>query len=240
MYETIKRLMDTRTVVYHPRQGCPCTNRTKMMVQIVAARIQWNPVKKQSVIARELNISKMFRSGMLRSDPGLKTYQQSTSHFLTLHLKEQRVIKSKWLFNITQTMARGEFLFTDENIFHIEEVFNRQIDWVYASSTSQETHEKSPRIQRDHYPASVMVLLGVSYDATTKLHFCEKGAKMSAKIYENTVLETVVKPFNNTLFSNEYWSFKQDLTPACKANSTKVWLPFWKMIGALRSLHLCL
>ena len=63
---------------------------------------------------------------------------------------------------------------------------------------------------------------GVSYDATTKLHFCEKGVKTSAKVYENTVLETVVKFFNNTLFSNEHWSFKQDLAPACKANSTEV------------------
>ena len=59
-------------------------------------------------------------------------------------------------FNITQTMARGEFLFTDENIFNIEEVFNQQIDRVY-SSTSHETHDKTPRIQRDHHPASVVV-----------------------------------------------------------------------------------
>ena len=42
-----------------------------------------------------------------------------------------------------QAMARGEFLFTDENIFNIEEVFNQQIDWVYAS-TSRETHDKDP------------------------------------------------------------------------------------------------
>ena len=45
---------------------------------------------------------------------------------------------------------------------------------------------------------------GVSYGATTKLRFCEKGVKTSAKVYENTVLEPIVKPFNNTLFSNEH------------------------------------
>ena len=44
-------------------------------------------------------------------------------------------------------MARGELLFTDENIFNIEEVFNQQIDQVNVS-TSQETHDKVPRIQR--------------------------------------------------------------------------------------------
>ena len=36
--------------------------------------------------------------------------------------------------------------------------------------------------------------------------------------------EPVVKPLNKTLFSNEHWSFKQDLAPAWKAKSTKVWL----------------
>ena len=45
------------------------------------------------------------------------------------------------------------------------------------------------RIQKDRHPASVMVWWGVSYDATTKLHFCEKGVKTSAKVYENTVQE---------------------------------------------------
>ena len=36
---------------------------------------------------------------------------------------------------------------------------------------------------------------GVSFDATTRLHFCEKGVKSSTKVYENTVLEPVVKFF---------------------------------------------
>ena len=73
-------------------------------------------------------------------------------------------------------------------------------------------------------PLQSWFCLEVSYDATTKLHFCENGVKTSAKVYENTMLEPVVEPFNNTLFSNEHWSFKQDLVPVRKANSTKVWL----------------
>ena len=86
----------------------------------------------------------------------------------------------------------------------------------------RETHAEAPRIQRKHHLA--WICWGVSYDATTKLHFCEKGLKTSPKVYENTLLEPVVKLFNNNLFSNEHWSFKQDLAPACKANSTKVWI----------------
>ena len=59
-----------------------------------------------------------------------------------------------------------------------------------------------------------------------KLQFCEKGVNTFAKVYENIVLEPVVKPLNNIMFSNEHWNFKQDLAPARKANyrPTKVWL----------------
>ena len=123
-----------------------------------------------------------------------------------------------------QTMARGKFLFTDGNIFNIEEVFNWQIDRVYGSE-SRETRNKAPRIQSETIilPQS-WFCWGVLYDATTKLHFFEKGVKNFAKVYENTVLEPVVKPSNNTLFSNKHRSLKQDLAPAWKANSTKVWL----------------
>ena len=95
VYWTFKRLMETGTLVDHPQQSHPCIIRTRRLVQTVAARIQWNPVKKQSVIAWELNIPKIFMSGVLRSDLGLKAYQQSTGYLLTLCLKEQRAIKSK-------------------------------------------------------------------------------------------------------------------------------------------------
>ena len=118
-----------------------------------------------------------------------------------------------------QKMARGEFLFTDENSILRRFSIGKLTEFI---PKHRETHDKAPKIQRDHH--TTWFCWGVSYDATTKLHFCEKGVKTSAKVYENTVLEPVVKLFKNTLFSNEHWSFMQDLAPARKTNSTKVWL----------------
>ena len=74
-------------------------------------------------------------------------------------------------------MARWEFLFR----------------WKYL-----QTHDKSPRIQRE----TIILLQSwlcweMSYHAT-KLHFCESPAK----VCENTVSEPVVKPFNNTFSMN--------------------------------------
>ena len=87
-----------------------------------------------------------------------------------------------------QAMAREEFLFTDENIFTIEEVFNQQIDRIYAS-TSRETHDKAPGSRETIILLQSWFCWGVSFDATTRLHFYEKGVKSSAKVYENTMLE---------------------------------------------------
>lgn len=69
-----------------------------------------------------------------------------------------------------------------------------------------------------------MVWWGVSYNGVTKLHFCEKGVKTSAKIYQESVLESVVKPLNTSLFKNQPWSFQQDSAPGHKAKSTQKWL----------------
>ena len=91
VYRTIKLLMETGTVVDHMQQGCPCSSRTKRLVQTVKS------YEKQSVIAQDLNISKMSMPSVLRNDLGLKVYQQITGHFLTLRPKEQKAIKSKYL-----------------------------------------------------------------------------------------------------------------------------------------------
>ena len=205
--------ISTWTVVNHRQQGCPCSIRTKTLVQIVTARIQWNPA---TVVAWELNISKMFMSGVLRSDLGLKAYKQNTSHFL----KEQRVIKSKCHFQ----------RYADRISFHRWKYLEywggfQSINWL---TLSLNISRKVWRGSRDpERPSSCFChdfVGGLSYDVTTKLQFCEKEVKISAKVYENTMFEPVVKLFDNTLFSNEHWSFKLDLVPACKANCTKVWL----------------
>ena len=61
-----------------------------------------------------------------------------------------------------------EILVTAETMFTVEETVNKQNCRVYARS-SKEARELVPRIERGHYPASVMVWLG----GVTSLRFCE-------------------------------------------------------------------
>ena len=118
-------------------------------------------------------------SRLLRGDLGLKAYRRSTGHFLTPQLKQMWVIKCKRVLQRYAGNGHRRILFKDEKIFNIEESFNRRNDKIYATS-SRDAREKAPKIQRAHYPVSVMVWWGVSYDGTTQMHFCEKGVKTSA------------------------------------------------------------
>ncbi len=47
---------------------------------------------------------------------------------------------------------------------------------------------------------------------------------MTAKIYEETVLESTMEPFNDTLFQGQCWIFQQDSVTTHKSKCCKEWL----------------
>lgn len=222
VYRCIQRFNEASSVDDRPRNGRPRTTRTPAAVKAVSARIRRNPLRKQKIMAREMNIPKRTMSRIIKEDLKLGAYRRTTGQLLTPALKRIRATRSKALL---QRYARGrnkKILFSDEKIFTIEEKFNRQNDRVYAYS-SREAAEKIPRVQRGHHPASIMVWWGVSYEGVTQLHFCEQGVKTKATNYHSDVLEKAVKPLNETMFHGEHWSFQQDSAPAHKAKMNQKW-----------------
>lgn len=223
VYRTVDLFEETGGIIDRPKSGRPRSVRTPAAVKAVKMRIQRKPLRKQKILSREMKISPPSISRILKHDLGLQAYKRHTGHLLTPALKEQRKRKSKELRRQHARNGHRRILFTDEKIFTVEESFNKQNDRVYAAS-SRHAAELVPRVQRGHHPASVMVWWGVAYDGVTELHFCEKGVKTSAKVYQNDVLDNVVKPLNSTLFANKPWVFQQDSAPAHKAKTTQEWL----------------
>ncbi|XP_055918417.1 uncharacterized protein LOC129950507 [Eupeodes corollae] len=204
VYRTIKRFDELSRVEDRPRSGRPRVARTSAKVKAVRERVRRNPLRKQKIMSRELDISARSMSRLIR-DLHMKAYRRATGHLLTPSLKTIRLERSKAF-----AVAR-------------EEVYNKQNDKIFATS-SKGAKKVVPRVQRGHHPASVMVWWGVSHKGVTSLHFCEKGVKTGAKVYQESVLEGVVKRLTNTLFNGERWVFQQDSAPAHKAKTTQEWL----------------
>ena len=66
-----------------------------------------------------------------------------------------------------------------------------------------------------------MVWAGVCGTGKTPLVFVEKGVKINAKVYQESILKVVVHPWAQNHFKNQPWTFQQDWAPAHKANSSR-------------------
>ena len=69
-----------------------------------------------------------------------------------------------------------------------------------------------------------MVWWGMSGQGVTPLNFCEKGVKSGARVYQEGMLQRVVKPLNTTVLNGQNWVFQQDSAPAHKTKTTQEWL----------------
>ena len=72
------------------------------------------------------------------------------------------------------------------------------------------------RVQGCHHPSYVMVWWEVSHQGVTHLHFCKKGMKLVSRMYQEDMLQGVVKHLHVTLFSDQEWVFQQDSVPTQK------------------------
>lgn len=147
VYRTIKRFDEHKTIDDLPRSGRPRTVRTPRKVKAVEARIRRNPLRKQKIMVKEMEISPRSMSRLIRDDLGMRAYRRSTGHLLTPALREIRMKRSKQLLSRYAGEAHRNILFTDEKIFTVEESFNRQNDRVYARN-SKEASEVIHKVQR--------------------------------------------------------------------------------------------
>lgn len=60
--------------------------------------------------------------------------------------------------------------------------------------------------------------------SVTSIHFCEARVKTGARVYQTSVLDPVVNPFNDILFDRVNWVFQQDSAPAYKAKTIQTQL----------------
>jgi hypothetical protein len=141
----------------------------------------------------------------------MRPHLRSKVH-LTPALKEVRWTRAEHLLQWHPENGHENILFTDEKFFTIKEQYNNQNNKIYAQ-TSLEVHSEGAGM-----PSAFLrhgLVGGVPSGGDTSSFLQERG-ETGVRVYQEDVLQGVVKQLNMTLFRGQEWVFQQDSVHAQK------------------------
>ena len=200
-------------------QGCPRLVTTKATIQKVKHRFRRKKRVSARKIAIELDISARSVRRILKNDLGLSAYKK----VIEPSLSDDQKVKWKQFANWLRTNFRKEdtlkILFSDENMFDIDGVYNTQNDRVWAVDRADAN--KNGGIQRRRkFPRKVMVWLGTRSKGITPLVILDEGT-VDHTFYVKKVLPVALK-YGNETFGRD-WIFQQDGAKPHSHHLTQQW-----------------
>ena len=142
----------------------------------------------------------------------MRAHLHSKGHLLTPAVKEIRRTRAQRLLQWHAKNGHESILFTKEKFFTIENQYNNRNSTIYAQ-TSLEVHYEGAGMPSP-FPRHGLVG-GVPSGGETSTFLQERG-ETGVRVYQEVVLQGVVKHLNMTLFSGQEWVFQQDSVPAQK------------------------
>ena len=112
----------------------------------------------------------------------------------------------------------GEIIFSDENMFTVEAMFNPQNDRD-LTQYSKDVPADMLNVYRRQKPASVMVWAAVSKTWKSPLVFVKKGAKVNKNVYIDYILASALGELKEN-FKNEDATFQKNGAPSRTSNKT--------------------
>lgn len=218
----ISRFRELGGLEDRPRAGRPATADTPRNRNIIRNRIRRNSKRSKRKMARDLRIDEKSVRNIVKKKLKLHSYKMQKAHLLTEKMKRDRLKKAKKLKRRFGRGAHRTILFSDEKLFTIEEVFNKQNVRVLARDISA-ANTTGRLAQRSAHPASVMVWAGITADGKTPLVFIDQGVKINKENYREEILQNVVEPWAHGHFGNRHWTFQQDSAPAHAAKTNQDW-----------------
>lgn len=215
----IKRYNETGDVKDRPRSGRPVTACTAGTRAVIQKRLDRQSKRSLRGMARSIGISDWSVRKIVKRQLGYRSYKISKAQLLTEQMKLNRLKKCRKMKRLAAAGRHQMILFTDEKLFSIQQAHNSQNDrQVLPDGPEHNQHKEF--VSRSHFPASVMVWAGVTATGKTPLVFVEKGVKINAKVYQDTILKAVVDPWAKRHFKKTPWTLQQDWAPAHSAKTT--------------------
>ena len=193
--------------------------RSATAIQTVKRFLKSKSRKSVRTLGRKLGVSKSSAHRLLAIDLHCKPYKIIREPRLTEKQKSNRVKFSNWVkHNFTKSQTKN-FVFSDEKLFAVDGVHNRQNERVWAVSRREADKHGAIR-QVSKFPGNIMVWLGVCTKGVSRVVFLENGSVTQAK-YEAEVLSVALR-LGNKHFGTD-WTFQQDRVTANTAGLTQKW-----------------
>ncbi|CAF4173418.1 unnamed protein product, partial [Rotaria magnacalcarata] len=157
-------------------------------------------------LAAEMNISKSSIHRILRKDLGCFPYKKIKQPKLTDVQKKKRVKFANWVLNSYTNSDITRWLFSDEEYFDLNGIYNNQNDWIWAISR-EEADKRGAIYETTKFSVKVMVWLGVYSEGLSVPVIFEDGS-MDAQRYIDEALPIALECGNEML--GEYWTYQQD------------------------------
>ena len=132
-------------------------------------------------MAKELGISQWSVRNIVTKKLRLRSYKINRVHFLNEMMKAKRQEKSSRMPRLVAGARISKVLFTDEKIFTVEPLHNRQNRRPLFKKGQQKT-AAAKTIDYSHFPSSVMVWAEIIAIGKTLLIFIDRNVKI-AKMY---------------------------------------------------------
>lgn len=219
VYDAVKRYKETGGTADRHRSGRPTIATTPENINKVRCRIRRNPEVSMNKMATELGISRERVQNIVSRKLGLRSYKIAHVHFLNEAMKTKRLQKCRRMRQLVGNGRLSKVLFTDEKIFTIEPLHNRQNRRQLLKKGQQKT-EAAKTIGHSHFSASVMVWAGICSTGKTPLVFIPRNVKINAAEYQERVLRHALKPWATRHFGTDGFMLQQDWAPAHSARST--------------------
>lgn len=186
---------------------------------IIKKRVDRNPRVSLRKIARETGISRESVRRIAKTELKLRPYKLTKGQLLTDENKRVRLERCRKLLKRAAHSNWEHILFSDEKLFSVQQVFNRQNDRIWSRSPPG----NSSIVPRRQGSKSLMVWAGICATGKTPLVFINSGVKINKDVYQKDILEDVVIPWAKKHFGNQHWTFQQDSAPSHRAKAVQEW-----------------
>ena len=240
VYHTISRCKELQSTEDRPRSGRPRSSRTPKMINAVRARIRRNPKRSMRAMARDMNVSEKTIRNIVKTDLKMSSFKMQTRQHLTDLQKKKRLARAKILLNklkagtdtseartkiLLNKLKAGtdtsEIIFSDEKLFTVEAICNRQNNRVLAKS-SADIPDSTRSVFRRQKSSSVMVWAAISQTWKSPLIFVPQGAKVNTKAYIETILTPALQAAKKH-FKDKPFIFQQHGAPSHTSKKTQKW-----------------